>query len=305
MRPVLQDVIGAIGDVVLGKERVIRLSLACVLARGHLLVEDIPGIGKTTLALALAHVLGLNFGRIQCTSDLLPADITGTSVFDPREHRFDFRPGPLFHQLILADEINRATPKTQSALLEAMGEGQVTVDGRTYRLPRPFFVIATQNPVEQFGTFPLPESQLDRFFMVLRMDYPSRKAERDLLHRLDSRRRLDQLKPVLSPPLLEELQNEVLAVTASDALVDYVLDMVWATRHSERLTLGISPRGGEALVLAAKAWAYLEGRAYCLPEDVQATAPSVMAHRLLLRETSAGLRMDAVVDELLRAVPVP
>jgi MoxR-like ATPase len=301
----LKLIMDAVGSVVLGKERVIRMALACFLSRGHLLLEDIPGIGKTTLALSLARVLGLRFGRIQFTSDLLPADITGTSVFNAKDQSTSFRPGPIFRQVILADEINRATPKTQSALLEAMGEGQVSVEGVTYRLPQPFFVIATQNPLEQYGTFPLPESQLDRFFMSLRMDYPSRAAEKNLLNRLDSRKRVHALQPVVTGDALMALQDGVMRVKAADALIEYVLDLVSATRHSDKLAMGISPRGAEALVLGAKAWAFLDGRDYCLPEDVQVIAPAVMRHRFVPRGEHLALRREQVVEEFLRTIPIP
>ncbi len=301
----LHRVLDAVGQVVLGKERVIRLAVTALLARGHLLLEDIPGIGKTTLALTLARAVGLQFGRIQFTSDLLPADITGTTVFNSKEQTFTFRPGPVFRQVILADEINRATPKTQSALLEAMGEGQISVEGVTYRLPQPFFVVATQNPIEQYGTFPLPESQLDRFFMSLRMDYPARAVEKDLLNRLDTRRRIDSMTPVLKTEDLLLAQTEAQQVRVSDPLLEYVLDIVWATRRSERLAMGISPRGAQAVVAAAKAWAYLDGRDYCQPEDVQAIAPSVMRHRLVPRGEYTTLRREQVVEELLKSVPIP
>lgn len=301
----MQRVVETVGQVVLGKEKIVRLAIVTVLARGHLLLEDIPGIGKTTLALTLARTLGLQFGRIQFTSDLLPADITGASVFNPKEQSFTFRPGPIFRQVILADEINRATPKTQSALLESMGEGQVSVDGVTYRLPQPFFVIATQNPVEQYGTFPLPESQLDRFFMSLRMDYPARIAEKRLLERLDSRRRIQALSPVLRAEDLKEAQEQVHQIKTSDALLEYVLDIVWATRRSDKILLGVSPRGAEALVLAAKAWALLEGRDYCQPEDVQAVAAPVMRHRLVPQGEYTTMRREQVAEDLLRSVPIP
>ncbi|HZK49286.1 MAG TPA: MoxR family ATPase [Thermoleophilia bacterium] len=305
MNDSLMRVLDAVGRIVLGKEQVIRLSVATVLARGHLLLEDIPGIGKTTLALTLARALGLKFSRIQFTSDLLPADILGSSVFDAKERTFTFRPGPIFHQVVLADEVNRATPKTQSALLEAMGESQVSVEGTTYRLPEPFFVVATQNPVEQYGTFPLPESQLDRFFMSLRMDYPSRAMEKELLGRLDSKRRIQALAPVIGVQELQDAQERVRNIKASDALLEYVLEIVWATRRSDKLVVGISPRGAEATVLAAKAWAYLAGRDYCIPEDVQAVAPAVMRHRLVARGDYANLRREQVVEELIRTVPIP
>ncbi len=301
---ILQRVVGAVESVILGKSQVVRLAIACLLGRGHLLLEDIPGIGKTTLALVLSRVLGLEFGRVQFTSDLLPADITGISVFNANTHQFIFRPGPIFRQVILADEINRATPRTQSALLEAMAEGQVSIEGVTHSLPAPFFVIATQNPVEQYGTFPLPESQLDRFFMSLRMDYPARETERRLLARLDSRERVAALQPVLSVDELLRLQRAAQTVTTSEPLLEYVLDLVWATRRSEQLLVGLSPRGAETLVQAAKAWAFLDGRAYCLPEDVQAVAPAVMRHRLMPRGEFAALRREQVVEGFLRSVPV-
>ena len=305
MNESLTRVLEAVGRIVLGKERVIRLSLTTVLARGHLLLEDIPGIGKTTLALALARALGLKFGRIQFTSDLLPADILGVSVFDSNERTFTFRPGPIFHQVVLADEVNRATPKTQSALLEAMGESQVSVEGKTYRLPQSFFVVATQNPIEQYGTFPLPESQLDRFLMSLRMDYPARAVEKELLGRLDSKRRIQALAPVIGMRELEDAQERVRNIKTSDALLEYILEIVWATRRSDKLVVGISPRGAEATVLAAKAWAYLAGRDYCIPEDVQAVAPSVMRHRLVTRGDYATIRREQVVEDLIRTVPIP
>ncbi len=305
MNKPLERVLEAVGRVVLGKEQVIRLAVTTVLAKGHLLLEDIPGIGKTTLALTLARVLGLHFGRIQFTSDLLPADITGTSVFDTREQTFTFRPGPIFRQVVLADEVNRATPRTQSALLEAMGEGQVSVEGTTYRLKEPFLVVATQNPIEQYGTFPLPESQLDRFFMSLRMDYPARGVEKELLTRLDSRRRIQSLMPAISLQELQDAQERVRLIKTSDALLEYVLDIVWATRRSEKLVMGVSPRGAEATVLAAKAWALLAGRDYCIPEDVQAIAPAVMRHRLVTRGEFANVRREQVVEELIKTVPIP
>lgn len=305
MNKPLERVLDAVGRVVLGKDQVVRLAMTTVLAKGHLLLEDIPGIGKTTLALTLARVLGLQFGRIQFTSDLLPADITGTSVFDARDQTFTFRPGPIFRQVVLADEVNRATPRTQSALLEAMGEGQVSVEGTTYRLKEPFLVIATQNPIEQYGTFPLPESQLDRFFMSLRMDYPARGVEKELLTRLDSRKRVQALMPAISLQELQDAQERVRLIKTSDALLEYVLDIVWATRRSEKLVMGVSPRGAEATVLAAKAWALLAGRDYCIPEDVQAIAPAVMRHRLVTRGEFAHVRREQVVEELIKTVPIP
>lgn len=299
------NIIAALREVVLGKERAIRLSLTCLMSGGHLLLEDIPGIGKTTLALSLARVLGLDFARIQFTSDLLPADITGVSIFDPRAQAFTFRPGPIFHQLVLADEINRAMPKTQSALLEAMGEGQVSAEGHTYELRKPFFVVATENPVEQFGTFPLPESQLDRFAMSLRMDYPNRAAETQLLTQLGTRERIQAMSPLLDQDGLGRLQSQVARVEVGSALVDYVLDLAWATRRSERLRMGLSPRGCEALVKAAKAWAFMNGRAFCVPEDVQAVAVAVLRHRLLPRGDYSSWKPEQLAESFLQEVPIP
>ncbi|NLE73571.1 MAG: AAA domain-containing protein [Actinobacteria bacterium] len=300
----VQRAIDSVNKLVLGKERVVRLAMACLLAQGHLLLEDIPGIGKTTLALTLARTLGLEFGRIQFTSDLLPADITGTSVLDARDNTFHFRSGPIFHQLILADEINRATPKTQSALLEAMGEGQVSAEGVTYPLPQPFFVVATQNPTEQYGTFPLPESQLDRFFMSLRMDYPARDAERELLNRPDTRQRIRHMEPVMTGAQLMEAQAQAGRIRAAESLLDYVLDLAWATRHSDRLAIGVSPRGAKALVEGAKAWAYLEHRDFCIPEDVQTVAVPIMRHRLVPRGEYLSWRREHIAEAFLREVAI-
>ena len=300
----IDRVLGAVNAIIRGKEEVVRLALACLLARGHLLLEDLPGVGKTTLALALARVLGLDFGRIQFTSDLLPTDIVGVSVIDVAAGSLTFRPGPVFHQVVLADEINRATPRTQSALLEAMAEGQVSIEGRTHALPAPFFVIATQNPVEHYGTFPLPESQLDRFMMTLRMGYPGRDAERTLLAELDTRARLDKAAAVIGPRELSELQSQADATNVAPELIEYVLDIAGASRQSERLLVGISPRGAEHWVGAAKALALLCGRDYCLPEDVQGTAAAVIAHRILPRGDFEKVDRASLVRDLVRATPV-
>ena len=281
-----------------------RLALACLLARGHLLLEDLPGVGKTTLALALARVLGLDFGRIQFTSDLLPTDIVGVSVIDVAAGSLSFRPGPVFHQLVLADEINRATPRTQSALLEAMAEGQVSVEGRTHALPAPFFVIATQNPIEHYGTFPLPESQLDRFMMTLRMGYPGREAERSLLADLDTRARLDRAGSVIELHELTELQDRAGSVKVAPSIIEYLLDLTAASRQSDRLLVGISPRGAEHWVCAAKALALLCGRDYCVPEDVQGVATAVIAHRILPRGEFEKVDRASLVRDLVRATPV-
>ena len=272
----------AASRIILGKERELRLALACLIARGHLLIEDVPGVGKTTLAHVLARLMGLQFQRIQFTSDLLPADILGVSVFDRGTSAFRFHHGPVFAQLILADEINRATPKTQSALLEAMEERQVTADGETFALPEPFFVIATQNPAHQIGTFPLPESQLDRFLLRIRLGYPDRAAERALLMGEDRRELLERQPAGASPAALVELQHAAQRVHVSEPLVDYVQALLGTTRNSPELVSGLSPRAGLGLLAAARAWALLDGRDHVVPDDVQTLFPHVAAHRLHL-----------------------
>lgn len=299
----LEACLKAVDEILLGKDRQVRLALACLLARGHLLIEDLPGMGKTTLSHALARVLGLSFQRIQFTSDLLPGDILGTSVFDKDSGQFVFHPGPIFAELVLADEINRATPKSQSALLEAMEEGQVTIEGATRPLPEPFFVIATQNPASQGGTFSLPESQLDRFLMRLSLGYPGRAAERSLLLSEARRDLLPRLEPLLDHAALAAFQAEVPKVRASDALVDYVLRLVEATRTQPAFALGLSPRGSLALLAAARAWALLAGRDYVIPEDVQAVLPAVAGHRLRDQADPTGHGGGALVQWLLREVP--
>jgi MoxR-like ATPase len=302
MHSKLDACLAAVNQILLGKEPQVRLALTCLLARGHLLIEDLPGMGKTTLSHALANVLGLNFQRIQFTSDLLPGDILGTSVFDKDSGLFVFHPGPIFAELVLADEINRATPKSQSALLEAMEEGQVTIEGATRPLPEPFFVIATQNPVSQGGTFALPESQLDRFLMRLSLGYPAKAAEKALLLGEARREMLPRLDAVLSHEQLATLQAEVPKVRASDALVDYVLRLVEATRTQPQFAWGLSPRASLALLAAARAWAFLAKRDYVIPEDVQAVLPSVVGHRLRERADPAGHGGGALVQWLLREV---
>lgn len=302
MRSKLDQVLASINRVVLGKEPHVRLALTCLLARGHLLIEDLPGMGKTTLSHALARVLGLGFQRIQFTSDLLPGDILGTSVFDRDSGQFLFHPGPIFAELVLADEINRATPKSQSALLEAMEEGQVTIEGVTRPLPEPFFVIATQNPASQGGTFALPESQLDRFLMRLSLGYPARAAERALLLGEARRELLPRLEPLLDHAELAQIQAEVATVKVSDALVDYVLRLVEATRSQAIFSLGLSPRGSLALLAAARAWAFLAGRDYVIPEDVQAVLPAVVGHRLRDSALPNG-QAGNLSQWLLREVP--
>jgi MoxR-like ATPase len=301
----IDNVVRQVGEVILGKERQIRLALACLLARGHLLIEDIPGVGKTMLAHALAISLGLHFQRIQFTSDLLPADILGVSVFDRESSSFRFHPGPIFSQVILADEVNRATPKTQSALLEAMEEHQVTAEGETRPLPQPFFVIATQNPSHQIGTFPLPESQLDRFLMRIELGYPDAGAERALLQGTDRRELLPQLGARLQPEELAKLQQAVRQVHASSALFDYLQALVAFTRRSPDYVSGLSPRAALALLNAARAWALMDGRRQVLPEDVQAIVPGVVGHRLYVAHDHARISGADVAETLIESVPIP
>jgi MoxR-like ATPase len=300
----VRALVDALNGILLGKEPQIRLALACLLARGHLLIEDLPGMGKTLLSHALARVLGLSFQRIQFTSDLLPADVVGSSVFDRDTGEFRFVPGPVFAQVILADEINRATPKTQSALLEAMEEHQVTADGTTRPLPEPFFVIATQNPVTQTGTFPLPESQLDRFLMCMELGYPAPDAERELLRGGDRRDALATLRPVIDVTGLRVLQDAVAAVRVADPLIDYVQRLVAHSRQGREFAFGLSPRGALALLRAARAWAFLNERTHVVPEDVQAVLPCVVEHRLREAADFAGHGGGALAQRLLSSVDV-
>ena len=293
-----------INAVVVGKKQPVNLAVACLLARGHLLIEDVPGVGKTTLAHTLAKVLGLGYSRIQFTSDLLPADVIGVSVYDNDSKGFKFHPGPIFSSLVLADEINRATPKAQSALLEAMEERQVSTEGSTYPLPHPFFVIATQNPRFQIGTFPLPESQLDRFLMRIELGYPDRAGERELLTGRDRRSMLKDLEPAANADTLLRLQHAASALHCSEALVDYVQLLLTATRQADWLSHGLSPRAGIALMQAARAWAMLAGRGMVLPEDVQAVAPAVLGHRLQPRDADT-LPGGRLVERLLAEVAIP
>jgi MoxR-like ATPase len=301
----LPDVLAALETVILGKPEQIRLCVACLLARGHLLIEDVPGVGKTTLAHALAHVLGLAWQRVQFTADLLPADIIGVSVFDRASQQFHFRRGPIFTQLLLADEVNRASPRAQSALLEAMEERQVSADGTTYVLPEPFFVVATQNPHEQLGTFGLPESQLDRFLMRVVLGYPDAAHERELLRTGERRELLPSITPLLSAPAVLALQREVRTVHIADALLDYTQALIRRTREATELKLGLSPRAGQGLIRAAQAWAFLDGRAAVLPEDVQTVLPAVVAHRLERRDPASGSDGADIAAEIVRAVAVP
>ena len=294
--------LSTLDTILLGKPQQLRLCLACLLARGHLLLEDQPGVGKTTLAHALARVLGLQWQRVQFTSDLLPADLLGVSVFERESQQFQFRPGPLFTQLLVADEINRASPRTQSALLEAMEERQVTIDGQRHQLPEPFFVVATQNPQDQRGTFPLPESQLDRFLMRVELGYPPASQERLLLAGQDPRAVLSGVQPVLSPQHLQLLQDKAAGLYVSASLLDYVQALLAWTRDSGRSSRGLSPRAGVGLLRAARAWALLQGRDAVLPEDVQAVLPAIASHRLAPQHGGSDA---TVMQALLAAVPVP
>jgi len=299
-----EQIVDQIGQVILGKEEQIRLALTCLFARGHLLIEDLPGIGKTTLAKVLSKCLGLEFRRVQFTSDMLPGDILGVSIFDRQSNLFIFHPGPIFTQVLLTDEINRATPKTQSALLEAMEEGQVTVEGETRPLETPFFVIATQNPLEQSGTFPLPESQLDRFLMRIDMGYPDRAAEKKLLLGQGAEVLLDRMDACLPAESVAEIQEQVRQVHVSDSFIEYLQDIVGFTRTTDYFQVGLSPRAGLALLQAARSWAFLQGRDYTVPEDLQKILPWVAGHRLKSRENLAELNRDRLM-EIFKTVPIP
>lgn len=304
MPAVVDKTIKQIGTVLLGKEHQIKLALTCLLSRGHLLIEDLPGMGKTTLSHTLAKVLNLSYNRIQFTSDLLPADVLGISIYDKESGEFNFHAGPIFSQLVLADEINRTTPKSQSALLEAMEERQVTIEGKTRPLPEPFFVIATQNPNTQAGTFPLPESQLDRFLMRIELGYPDAAAERILLRGEDRRAVLERLKPTMDVRKLQELQDEVVRVKVSEALLDYVQRLVQYTRCAPEFAYGLSPRGALALLVCAKSWAFVEDRSHVVPEDVQAVLASVVEHRLREAADYSGHDGSALARRMLNQVDV-
>ncbi|GMR07884.1 MAG: AAA family ATPase [Gammaproteobacteria bacterium] len=304
-KKLIDQIIHHTGEIILGKQHTIRLAVACLLSHGHLLIEDLPGLGKTTLAQTLAAVLGLGFHRIQFTSDMLPADILGVSVFDRDQGAFRFHPGPIFAQLILADEINRATPKAQSALLEAMEERQVTVEGETRPLPSPFFVIATQNPQHMVGTFPLPESQLDRFLMSIDMGYPERQAERSLLAGRNRREMIKEIQPVIDLETLIGLQRQVLTIHVSDALLDYLQALLGFSRESSCFHTGLSPRAGVALLTCARAWAMMHGRDHVLPEDIQAVLAGVAGHRLSLRDAHLENASQDPVRLLMENVSIP
>ena len=297
----------AIGRVVKGKDETIELAVVALIAEGHLLIEDVPGVGKTTLGHALARALDCNFHRIQFTSDLLPSDVLGVSVFNPKQNEFEFKPGPIFSNIVLADEINRTTPKTQSALLEAMHENQVTIENTTYPLPRPFMVLATQNPVEHHGTYPLPESQLDRFLMKIEVGYPNADAEKEILQRYTNGNYSQKLQPVLTPEDVLHLQSESRKVHINDKIVDYMIQVVHRTRHHADIELGISPRGTVALFRTSQALALVAGRGYVLPDDVKRAAFPVFEHRLgMVRSGGKGRRSTReVLEEILNEAKVP
>ena len=305
----LAELEASLGLAIRGKPEVVRLSLVCLLARGHLLIEDVPGVGKTTLAQALARAVACGFHRLQFTSDMLPSDVLGVTIYNAHSEAFEFKPGPVFTNFLLADEINRTTPKTQSALLEAMNESQVTIDGRPHLLPRPFMVIATQNPVEHHGTYPLPESQMDRFLMRLRIGYPDSASEREILRNLEMAT-ADSVRPVLSGDDIIRLQASVQRVAVEESLVDYMLAIVEKTRAHESLTLGVSPRGSQALFRAVQALALLEGREYAIPDDVKRLAAPVFGHRVMVSTRTALAQRrsdlgDRIIEEILSLTDVP
>lgn len=289
-----------------GKDAAIRLALLSFFSRGHLLIEDLPGLGKTTLAIAIAKLLGLSFGRIQCTSDLLPTDITGLSIYNKNREEFEFHPGPVFSNIVLVDEINRATPKTQSALLEAMGEKQTTIEGKTYKLPNPFFVIATQNPAEHFGTFPLPESQMDRFMMRISIGYPHREAEKEILKGGSKREAIYSIEPVMNIEEVTQVQGVIKKdIFISDKISEYILDIVEATRNSDYMLAGISTRGVLAMTNSARTSAYFNGRDFVIPEDVRDLAEYTIVHRVIFKEEYGATAKKEIVKSILDRIPVP
>ncbi|MDI6727644.1 MAG: MoxR family ATPase [Thermodesulfovibrionales bacterium] len=299
-------IIESLSKYLQGKTRALKLSLAAFFSKGHLLIEDLPGLGKTTLAIGIAKALGLSFGRIQCTSDLLPTDITGLSIYSKTTGEFEFHPGPIFNNIVLVDEINRATPKTQSALLEAMGEEQVTIEGRTYKLPKPFFVIATQNPVEHFGTFPLPESQLDRFIMKISIGYPSSDSEREILRGGSKREELYSIEPIMNRDEVLQIQGDIRSNTyISDRILDYALKIIEATRSSKYLNAGLSTRGALALTYTAKTNAYFHGRDFVIPEDIKELAEYTIPHRVMFKEEYENLNKKEIIKSLIEEIEVP
>jgi len=304
MRAEFKNIIDFLSSYLHGKEKAIEFTLVCLFSKGHLLIEDLPGLGKTTLAIGIAKTLGLDYGRVQATSDLLPSDIIGVSIYNKNTNEFEFKPGPIFNNIILVDEINRATPKTQSALLEAMEEKQVTVDGKTYKLPQPFFVIATQNPVEQYGTFPLPESQLDRFLMKISIGYPSREAEKEIIKGGSKREELYKIQPFISKEEIIKIQEEIKNVYVSDKIADYILDIVWATRESKYLESGLSTRGTLAIINTAKTNAYLEGRDFVIPEDIKKLYKYVIPHRVIFKPEYESQK-EEIIKTIVESIPTP
>ncbi|WP_165008591.1 AAA family ATPase [Neisseria yangbaofengii] len=302
MNQQIQHALGQLNRLILGKEQVLQQLMAAVLAGGHVLLEDVPGVGKTTLSQGAATVLGLRYQRVQFTNDMLPSDLLGVNIFRPNEGKFEFHPGPVFHEFLLADEINRASPKLQSALLEAMEERQVSVDGKTYALPKPFIVMATQNPTEQLGTFPLPESQLDRFMMRLSIGYPTAEAEKQLYFQGSSRNLMAKLQAVCDARTLQQWQQQAAQVQFSQAAADYVFRLVQATRQSGRFVMGLSPRAGLAVVNSAKAWAFMQGRNHVLPDDIKAVWVAVANHRV--KSVQQGLTSSQILSDLLNHVAV-
>lgn len=299
-------IIESLSKYLQGKTRALKLSLTAFFSKGHLLIEDLPGLGKTTLAIGIAKALGLSFGRIQCTSDLLPTDITGLSIYNKNSGEFEFHPGPIFNNIVLVDEINRATPKTQSALLEAMGEEQVTIEGRTYKLPKPFFIIATQNPVEHFGTFPLPESQLDRFIMKISIGYPSSNSEKEILRGGSKREELHHIEPIMNKEEVLQIQQDIRNnIYISDKILDYTLKIIEITRNNKYLLAGLSTRGSLALTYTAKTNAYFHGRDFVIPEDIKELAEYTIPHRVMFKEEYENLNKKEIIKSLIENIPVP
>ncbi|HOV89927.1 MAG TPA: MoxR family ATPase [Syntrophorhabdaceae bacterium] len=302
----INTIIDSLSRYLQGKERPLRLALIAFFSRGHLLIEDLPGLGKTTLAIGIAKSLGLTFGRIQCTSDLLPTDITGLSIYNKSTGEFEFHPGPIFNNIVLCDEINRATPKTQSALLEAMGEKQVTIEGKTYKLPRLFSIIATQNPIEQFGTFPLPESQLDRFMMKISIGYPSNEAEKEILKVGSKREELYTIDPIMTREEADEIQKKIeTGIFVSDKILDYILSIINKTRRNGYITAGLSTRGALTIMNTAKANAYFHGRDFVIPEDIKELVEYTIPHRVLFKEEYESLDKREIIKSLIEEIPTP